>query len=384
MLALIAPQIFTGEEWLADHAVLIDRGRIVGLCPIADIPPGYEPYDGGGDVLAPGFVDLQVNGGGGVLFNEQTDAGGVARIAAAHRQFGTVALLPTLITDTHDRMSAAIHAVEEAIRHGVPGVIGVHLEGPFLSPERAGAHDPTLIRRPAIEDAEALTALSNGPTLITLAPECVSDGFIEALVARGAIVSAGHTAAGYDRMVEGFRHGITGVTHLYNAMPAPRGRDPGPVGAAIDHHDAWCGIIADGHHVHSAMLRLAIQAKPKGRVFLVTDAMPPVGAKETGFRLNGRPARLTNGVCRLRDGTMAGSGLDMATAVRNVVDMLRLPMDEALRMASLYPAAFIGMDDKLGRIAPGYRADLVLFSGEVEVVETWIGGEPSREALGAA
>ena len=379
MRALVAPQVFTGDEWLADHAVLIDRGRVVGLCPLADIPQSYEVHDGGGDVLAPGFVDLQVNGGGGVLFNEHTDMGGVASIAAAHRKFGTTALLPTLITDTADRIAAAVHAVEEAIRHGVPGVLGLHLEGPFLSPERVGAHDPALIRRPTMDEVEPLCALSNGPTLITLAPECVSDAFIEALVERGAIVSAGHTAAGYDRMVEGFRHGITGVTHLYNAMPAPQGRDPGPAGAAIDHHDAWCGIIADGHHVHAAMLRLAILAKPRGRVFLVTDAMPPVGASETGFRLNGRPARATNGVCRLRDGTLAGSALDMATAVRNVVDLLRLPLDEALRMAALYPASFIGQDDTLGRIAPGYRADIVLFSGEVEVIETWIDGETADD-----
>lgn len=384
MLALIAPQIFTGKEWLVDHAVLVDRGRIVGLCPIADIPPAYETHDGGGDVLAPGFVDLQVNGGGGVLFNEETNVTGIAKIAAAHRRFGTVAMLPTLITDTHDRIAASIHAVEEAIRHGVPGVIGLHLEGPFLSPERAGAHDPTLIRRATADDVEGMCALSNGPTLITLAPECVSDGFIKGLVDHGAIVSAGHTAADYDRMVEGFRQGITGVTHLYNAMPAPQGRNPGPAGAAIDHHEAYCGIIADGHHVHPAMLRLAILAKPKGRVFLVTDAMPPVGAKETGFRLNGRPARLTDGVCRLRDGTLAGSGLDMASAVRNVVDLLRLPMDEALRMASLYPAAFIGMDDRLGRIAPGYRADIVLFRDEVDVQETWIDGELAEDTIEAA
>lgn len=376
MFALVAPQIFTGDAWLVDHAVLIDRGRIVGLCPSDDIPPSYQVHDGGGDVLAPGFVDLQVNGGGGVLLNENTTMDGVARIATAHRRYGTTAMLPTLITDTHDRIAAAIHAVEEAIRHRVPGVIGVHLEGPFLSPERAGAHDPSLIRRPTDDDVEAMCALSNGPTLVTLAPECVSDSFVKGLVERGAIIAAGHTAAPYDRMVEAFQLGVTGITHLYNAMPAPQGRDPGPAGAAIDHHEAYCGIIADGHHVHPSMLRIAIQAKPKGQVFLVTDAMPPVGAKQTGFRLNGRPARLTNGVCKLRDGTLAGSGLDMATAVRNVVDMLRLPMDEALRMASLYPAKFIGMDDQIGRIAPGYRADIVLFSGEVEVQETWIDGEP--------
>ncbi|MEM1400168.1 MAG: N-acetylglucosamine-6-phosphate deacetylase [Pseudomonadota bacterium] len=379
MRALVAPQIFTGEEWLADHAVLIDRGRITGLCPIADIPSSYEIHDGEGDVLAPGFVDLQVNGGGGVLFNEKTDMDGLARIANAHRTFGTVAMLPTLITDTYDRMAAAIRAVEEAISHGVPGIVGVHLEGPFLSPERAGAHDPNLIRRPTDDDVEAVTSLRGGPTLITLAPECVPDSFITGLLERGAYVSAGHTAASYDRMVEAFRLGLTGITHLYNAMPAPQSRAPGPAAAGIDHQEAFCGIIADGHHVHASMLRLAIQAKPRGRVFLVTDAMPPVGAKQTGFRLNGRPARLTNGVCKLRDGTLAGSGLDMATAVRNTVDLLRLPMDEALRMASLYPASFIGQDDQIGRIAPGYRADLVLFKGEVDVTETWIDGEPAEE-----
>lgn len=382
MDALCNATIHTGDAVHTGLAVLVDAGRIVGLIPNAAVPAGVLRLDLGGGVLAPGFIDLQVNGGGGVLFNDSPDVPTIRRIGAAHRRFGTTGFLPTLITDSRDKRQAAMTAVRTALADGVPGVLGIHLEGPHINPARRGVHESRWIGPPDAADLALMTSLGTGRTLVTLAPETVAPAVIRTLVSHGVRVAAGHSAASYAETGAALAEGITGFTHLFNAMPPLAGREPGIVGAALDDAASWCGVIADGHHVRDAMLRLAWRAKAPRRLFLVTDAMSVVGAENgdgngngNGFMLLGESITVAEGRCLTADGRLAGSALDMAAAVRHCVRRLGIPLAEALRMASTYPAEFLGVADRHGRIAPGYAADLVHLDDDLRVRATWIGGE---------
>lgn len=373
--ALVNATVHTGDAVLTDAAVLIAGDRIAGVVATGDIPAGVPVHDLGGGVLAPGFIDLQVNGGGGALFNESPDVDTLRRIARAHRRFGTTGLLPTLITDSRDVRRAAVAAVRQALADGEPGILGLHLEGPHINAERRGVHDTRFITPPDAGDLALLTALAPAPVLVTLAPEVVPADAIRALAAAGVRVAAGHTAATWEEMRAGFAAGVTAVTHLYNAMSQLAGREPGAVGAALAEDSCRCGIIVDGHHVHDAAVRLAWKAKPPGTLFLVTDAMPPVGAPEGDFTLYGQTVTVRDGRCVSADGRLAGSALDMAAAVRNCVRRIGIPLDEALRMAATYPARVMGMDDRRGRIAPGLMADLVHLDDNLSPRATWIAGK---------
>ncbi len=373
MKALIGGQVFDGETIRPGLAVLVDGGIIAAVVPELGVPSSAErvPLDGG--LLAPGFIDLQVNGGGGVLFNTTPTVDAIRAIGRAHRSFGTTGFLVTFITDSTEKMAAAIAATRNALAAGVPGLLGLHLEGPFINPAKRGIHDERFVRSPNQGDLALLAELPVGRTLVTLAPEQAPAGLIERLVVAGVIVAAGHTDAGYDQAMDGFRRGIAGVTHLFNAMTPMASRAPGMVGAALDHRPTWCGLIVDGHHVHPAVLRSAIAAKPRGTMILVTDAMPPAAGGPATFDLGGRPIRAEGGRLLGEDGTLAGADLDMARAVANAVRLLGLKAEEALRMASLYPAQALGLTDR-GRIAAGQRADLVLLDDRLDVIDTWIGG----------
>ncbi|HYD67794.1 N-acetylglucosamine-6-phosphate deacetylase [Azospirillum sp.] len=375
MEALTNAAVHTGDAVLPGAAVLIDGGRIAEVRPAGDVPAGVPVRDLGGGILAPGFIDLQVNGGGGALFNESPDAQTLRRIARAHRRFGTTGLLPTVITDSRDVRRAAVAAVQQAMADGEPGILGIHLEGPHINAERRGVHDARFIAPLDAEDIALLTSLAPAPTLVTLAPELVPADAIRALAAAGVRVAAGHTAATWEQMRAGFEAGIGAVTHLYNAMSQLAGREPGAVGAALAEDSCHCGIIVDGHHVHDDAVRLAWKAKPPGTLFLVTDAMPPVGAPEGDFTLYGETVTVRDGRCVSADGRLAGSALDMATAVRNCVRRIGIPLEEALRMASTYPARFMGLDGQRGRIAPGLAADLVHLDGDLRPRATWIAGK---------
>lgn len=372
--ALVNGTVLTAREALEGHAVLIRDGRILDIVAGADVPAEAAPTDLAGGVLAPGFIDIQVNGGGGVLFNDAPSPETIARIAAAHRRFGTTGLLPTLMTASRDKMKRAIAAVRAAIEGGVPGVLGIHLEGPHLNPSKAGAHEKAHIRPPGRGDADLLASLGVGRTVVTLAPECVAGAFVRALVARGIRVCAGHTEATQEALLAALADGVTGFTHLFNAMGQLGSREPGAVGAALSDPDAWCGIIVDGHHVHYASVGIAWRAKPRGKLMLVSDAMPPVGAGTRGFALGGRRIEVKEGRCVAADGRLAGSALEMASAVRNCTRHVGIPLDEAMRMASTYPADFLGLSHELGRIAPGCRASLVLLDADLAVRATWIDG----------
>jgi N-acetylglucosamine-6-phosphate deacetylase len=370
-------RILAGDDFRDDLAIVIESGRITAL--ISDAAPmlgqADEQVDLGGGWLLPGFIDAQVNGGGGVLFNNRPDVATLRTLAQAHRRFGTTGLLPTLISDDVQVMRAAIAATRQAISEGVPGVLGIHLEGPYIAPARKGTHDANKFRVPDAAEIALAASLDNGVTLLTLAPERVPLESIRALVERGVVVAAGHTAASYEEARAGLEAGIRGFTHLYNAMSPLTGREPGAVGAALEDRDSWVGIIADGVHVHPASLRVALAAKPRGKVMLVTDAMPPVGADDPSYELYGEVITAVDGVVRNAAGSLAGSALDMATAVRNSVQLLGVSLAEAARMASTYPAQFLNLDDRYGHIAEGHHADLVLLDDALQVRSTWIAGQ---------
>jgi N-acetylglucosamine-6-phosphate deacetylase len=376
-VALTGARVFDGAHMFDGHAVVIDNGRIAALVREEDLGAGIERRRIEG-LLAPGFIDVQVNGGGGVLFNAVRNLDGLKAIAAAHRPYGTTGLLPTFITDTREHMAEAVDAMRDALAARIPGILGIHLEGPFINPERKGVHNPDFIRPIEDEDIEILTSLTEGRTLVTLAPERTGMDAVARLAAAGVLLCAGHTAGDYATIMEACRHGLRGFTHLYNAMPPLAGRDPGPVGAGLDSRDTWCGLIVDGHHVSDAALRIAIAAKGTERMMLVTDAMAVTGTDLATFDLHGRTIYRRDGRLTTEDGTLAGSDLDMASAVRNTVSRLGVALPDALRMASLHPAAFLRLDHELGRIAPGYRASLVLLDDALQVQETWIDGEASR------
>jgi N-acetylglucosamine-6-phosphate deacetylase len=369
--ALVNGKILLDDGLVGGRALLIAEGRICDVVAATRLPEEARRVDLGDGVLAPGFIDLQVNGGGGVLFNDAPEPATIARIGSAHRRYGTTGFLPTLITSERRTMAQAIAAVRRAIDDGMPGVLGIHLEGPHINLARKGVHEQAHIRALHADDVALLTSLGRGRTLLTLAPECVPLAAIEAL-AREAIVFAGHTDASFAQVGAGLAAGISGFTHLFNAMSQLGSREPGTVGAALT-SDAACGVIADGHHVHPASLRLAHAARPRG-LFLVTDAMPPVGAAMAGFALGEQWIEVRDGRCTTADGRLAGSGLDMATAVRNAVRLIGVPLEEALRMASTRPADVLGERER-GRIAPGMHADLVLLDQSLTVRATWLGGE---------
>lgn len=371
--AIAADSVFDGDRLHRDCAVVIDGAEIAALMPRQEVPAALPCHDlPRGSWLAPGFIDVQVNGGGDVLFNDSPTVEGIAAIAAAHRRFGTTGLLPTLISDTAVTMRAAAAAVDAAMAT-MPAVLGIHFEGPFLSPERAGVHNKAMLRSPSPEELALLVAPRRGVTLATVAPERLPPGTVGMLAEKGVRVSLGHSVATYEETRAALAAGLTGFTHLFNAMPPPLARQPGPVAAALDEEGAFYGLIVDGVHVAPAMLQLALRGR--GQAMLVTDAMPPVGGSGRNFRLYGEEIRVEDRRCVTADGTLAGSALDMASAVRNCVRLLDLPLPQALRLASAAPAAFLGQGHRLGRLAAGYRADLVaLDPAEIRVLSTWVAG----------
>jgi N-acetylglucosamine-6-phosphate deacetylase len=380
--ALINARVFTPEGLRSDCAVLLNESRIEALASRDDPRVRDARVDDlGGLLLVPGFIDTQVNGGGGVLFNDGPDSGSIRAIGAAHRRFGTTGFLPTLISDDLDVIARAIAAVQAAIAAGVPGVLGIHIEGPFLNRARRGVHDARHLRKLDASVVPLLCSLSTGRTLVTLAPEMTTPEIIADLTARGVIVSAGHSNATYSQATRAIAHGLRGFTHLFNAMSPLAPREPGVVGAALEDGATWCGIIVDGHHVDPVMLRLAMRCKRHDRFVLVTDAMPAVGSNADSFVLQGKTIRVVDGVCRDEHGTLAGTALDMAGAIRNAVSMLHLDLTEALRMASEYPADFLGLGHELGRIAPGHRANLALVDDKLNVHRTWIDGISKLHAI---
>lgn len=374
-LALVNGRVLLPAGLRDDICVVIEDGRIRAL--LTEPSTDAELIDLGGRTLLPGFIDTQVNGGGGVLFNDAPRVDAIAAIGAAHRRYGTTGFLPTLISDDLSVVASAIAAVDAAIEAGVPGVLGIHIEGPFLSAQRHGIHDLAKLRKFDAASLELLSSSKRGSTLVTLAPEEVEPSAIAALVARGVIVAAGHTDADYETVHHAIEQGLTGFTHIFNAMSPLMNRSPGAVGAALENNRTTAGIIVDGHHLHPATVRVALRAKGPERLMLVTDAMPSVGTTDTSFMLQGRNIHEEEGLLRDDQGVLAGSSLDMASAVRNLMSQTGASLRTAASMASAVPARFLGLANETGTIAAGLRADLVLVDDDLNVLRSWIGG---REA----
>jgi N-acetylglucosamine-6-phosphate deacetylase len=374
--ALTGGRVLLDDGFAEDRAVLIEGARIAAVVPRSDPRvKGARAIELERAYLLPGFVDCQVNGGGGALFNDDPSVATIRTIAAAHRRFGTTTLLPTLISEDFAVIERAIGAARAAIDASVPGVAGIHIEGPFINDARRGVHDAAKIRSLDERDISLLSSLGKGKTLVTLAPEMTSAATLRQLASAGVVLSAGHTDGTFEEVSAALKDGVRGVTHLFTAMSPMHHRNPGAAGAALADPGCWCGLIVDGRHVHPAVLRIALAAKRADRFMLVTDAMPCVGAAQDFFMLQGRRIHVQDGICVDEDGTLAGSAIDMASSVRNCVEMLGLPLERAARMASLYPAEFLGLDGDIGRIAAGHRANLVALDARLHVKSTWIDGE---------
>ncbi|KRA51457.1 N-acetylglucosamine-6-phosphate deacetylase [Devosia sp. Root635] len=375
--AIAGARIFDGHRWHDDAALLVEFGHVSGIVAVSAVPANAERVNLDGGLLVPGFIDLQVNGGGGVLFNNDPSVDAIRTICAAHAQFGTTALLPTLITDTVAVNVAAIAAGKAAARQSVPGFIGLHLEGPHLSLARKGTHDPALIRPMDGDDlARLIAARADLPNLLcTVAAETVTPDQVAALATAGIIVSLGHSDADAVTAGAAIAAGASMATHLFNAMSQLGNREPGVVGAVLTADGVHAGLIADGIHVHPAAIRIALRAKSgAGRIFLVTDAMSQTGTDIRTLTLNGRTITRADGALRLADGTLAGADLDMIDAVEFMHSRIGLPFEEAVRMASLYPAEAMGIAGEFGHLRPGAVASFVHLSDERAVRATWIGG----------
>jgi N-acetylglucosamine-6-phosphate deacetylase len=372
--ALYGARIFDGERFFEGHAVLV-RGKVVeAIIPNDQIPGEAKRYDLQGGLLAPGFIDVQVNGGGGHLFNNSPKAETVQAIALAHRQHGgTVALLPTVITDVPVVLDHALQAVREARAGGAASIVGLHVEGPFLDPDKKGAHDARFMRDLGSEDFERLSNHGCGSLMLTVAPNIVSHVQVKQLAEAGIIVSLGHSSARFEQAMAAFEAGATATTHLFNAMSQLTGREPGLVGAALCHPASFIGVIADGHHVHPRALQLAFQAAGYDRFMLVSDAMSPAASGPSEFQLQGRRVVRNGSRLQLEDGTLAGSCLTMNEAVRYCVSVVGVPLERALQMASRNPARFLGRND-LGVLRRGALASMVHLGEQFDIRQTWIEG----------
>ena len=374
MIGLHATTLFDGESLEHNRVVLIAGDSIAAILAPDAVPTGTRidilPE---GSVLAPGFVDLQVNGGGGLMFNDHTTTDGLRRIATAHAGSGTTTILPTLISSSRAHLHQALMAVDEAIASGIAGIAGLHLEGPFIAPSRRGIHSVAAITTLGQNDLEWLCAPRRGRLMLTVAPELVSPAHVAALTQAGVIVFAGHTDASFEQTRAGLDAGISGFTHLFNAMSPFAARSPGAVGAALDDAACAAGIIVDLHHVHPASVRLAYSALGDKRLFLVSDAMATAASQCDGFLLNGEKIHLLNGRLTNDSGTLAGAHLTMADAVRNAVQSVGLPLQSALRMATATPAAILDLPNR-GRIATGASADFVVLNQDLRVTAVWQNG----------
>jgi len=383
MKVLYGARIFDGERLHDDCVLVIEGASIHALTSFGDRPLGGEQVDLGGGVLSPGFVDWQINGGGGVLFNANPTAEGIAAIAAAHRRAGVTAFLPTVVTDAPRVLGAALAAAREA-HECVPGALGIHVEGPFIDPKRKGVHPPEFIRPMKDKDANALIAAHAGIMVVTLAPASVSLESIARLAKAGIIVSLGHSDATAEEAQSVFDAGASAVTHLYNAMSQLASRAPGVVGATLADPRVICGLIADGEHAHALAYRAALAAKGPRGIALVSDAMPPAAGGPDVFELQGRRMTRVGNKLTAEDGTLAGAAITMRDAIDYVVNVLKVPLADALMMATLTPARLLRVDDQIGRLKPGYRADLVHLIDDLQVTEVWTGGRALNEVDAAA
>ena len=378
MKVFFGARLFDGERFFDDHALVVEDDSIRRLVDVEERPRGGEQVDCGGGILAPGLIDWQINGGGGVLFNAEPTVEGIARIARAHRREGVTGFLPTVVTDAPEVLAAALAAAREA-QARVPGALGIHVEGPFIDPRRKGVHPPQWIRPMRDEDAAALTEPRAGAMVVTLAPASVALALVRRLAECGIIVSLGHSDATAEEAEAIFDAGARAATHLFNAMSPLNSRAPGVVGAVLSDPRVVCGLIADGEHVHPAACRAAIAAKGAAGIALISDAMPPAAGGPDTFTLQGRTMKRVGQKLVDENGTLAGAAITLVDAVRYAATTLGLPLASALTMATLTPARLLCVDSRIGRLAPGFEANLVHFTDALDVAGVWMNGRAVGE-----
>lgn len=379
--AITGASVFDGESMLHQHTVIVEGTSIIDLIPDADLDATIVQHKLDGGIIAPGFIDLQVNGGGGVLLNNDPSEQSIKTILKAHREKGTTSLLPTILSDDQSTLDQAINTVSILLRQKLPGILGIHIEGPFFSLEKRGVHAAAKIRPLLDQDVQWLVSKGNIPIMLTLAPEKTTHGQIKILQEAGITVCAGHSDALSEDIDEALDQGLAGFTHLFNAMRGMESREPGVVGAALADNDSYCSIIADGHHVHPNMIKIAYTAKAQGKLYLVSDAMATVGGDQD-FKLYGETISEQQGRLINSEGKLAGSAIGLIDAVRISHQLVGLPLEECLKMASLYPAQFIGADKMFGRIQSGFTANLVHFDENFCVQHTWLDGCLAQHNIG--
>ncbi len=371
MVIYVPKFVLYNGKLLGKHFVELRDNQIARIAPLNDLKSDKHVIEHKNSVIAPGLFDIQINGGDGVLFNDNPSLSAIRQVSKAHRRFGTTCLLPTVITDELELMREMARSVEQAFSSNVRGVKGIHFEGPFLNPDRKGVHNDSYMQQ---EEAKFLSILDEfhlGSVLVTLAPEKVSSDFIRNLHAREVRISVGHTAATYTQILDAYNLGITGFTHLYNAMTPTTAREPGVVGAALELQGCFSGIIADGHHVHKAVLKQALSALSSDRAMLVSDAMPCSASDITEFMLGQTKISVEGGKCLTDEGTLAGSAITLSDAVHYCLNELGLSIEEVLKMASTTPARFMGLEDQIGSLEIGTDADLILIdqNGRISTLE---------------
>ena len=378
--ALLGSQIFCGERFYDHHALLIDGNSIIEIVDENNIPKAFNKIELNQGILAPGFIDLQVNGGGGILFNNRPTKESLNTIINAHQFFGTTSIMPTVISDSIKVLTKCTRAVAQEIKKN-SGLLGIHIEGPFFSLKYRGVHQKKYISKLSSEYLELFSNLKEYPVILTLAPECISLKDLNHLASLGIKIMAGHTDASYDELEQAAKNNLNGFTYLFNAMSQMSAREPGAVGAALDFDNLYASIIVDLHHVHHSLIELAYQKKPIGKLFFISDSMATINHGEPTFELYDEIVSEQNGRITNAEGKLAGSSITQIDAVKNACQQCNIQLDHALAMASRYPAEFLGVEHYLGSLKPGYRADLVHFDSNFEVNNVWASGEQIKQAL---
>ena len=375
--ALKGARIFSGEEFFEKKALLLEGEAIVEIVDDSKIPKDFETQKLNGGILSPGFIDLQVNGGGGKLFNNSPDKDSLNTIIGAHQHFGTTSIMPTVISDSLNVLQKCTDTISDEINHN-HSLLGIHIEGPFFNVKYRGVHQKQYINTINATYMSLFETLDKFPVMLTLAPECISIKQLKSLKALGFKILAGHTDANYDQLEEAVKYGLDGFTHLFNAMGQISSREPGVVGSALDFDEASASIIVDLHHVHPSLINLSFKQKPKGKLFFVSDSMATINHGDPSFELYDEVVSEANGRIINSEGKLAGSSITQIDAIKNAYEKCNIPIESAISMATLYPAEYIGVSSYLGQLKQGYRADLAHFNSDFQIQNVWLAGKQIR------
>ena len=376
--ALIGAQLFSGKEFFDNRALLIDGENIIDVINEHDIPNNFEIQKLNGGILSPGFIDLQVNGGGGKLFNNSPDKQSLNTIIEAHQHFGTTSIMPTVISDSLNVLKRCTTTISEVIENN-KSLLGVHIEGPFFNVKYRGVHQKQYINTINSDYLNLFESLKDFPVMLTLAPECISTKQLKHLKSLGFKILAGHTDASYDQLEEAIKYGLDGFTHLFNAMGQISAREPGVVGSALTFDNAAASIIVDLHHVHPSLIQMAYKQKPQGKLFFVSDSMATIHHGEPSFELYDEVVSESNGRIINSEGKLAGSSITQIDAIKNAYQSCNIPLNDAIAMVTRYPAEYLGVANYLGSLKSGYRADLTHFDLDFQVHNVWVAGKQLKQ-----